>query len=146
MTKWDVNCIANNICSIRFYFDLLNSTVNNNQAIDRFFTFSASIFYINFLSVALSSLFQSWPLLSRGFEITLRHSILRRILRISDHTLKPTSDNIQHSEKTDIYALGGNPTPIPPRERTQTHAFYHPATGIGFSIIFSLYLAIRSTK
>jgi len=31
-------------------------------------------------------------------------------------------------------------------ERTQTHALDIPTTGIGFSVIYSMYLEIRSTK
>jgi hypothetical protein len=146
MTKWNVNCIASNICSTIAYFDLLNTTVNNNQATDRFFTFCRSIFYIHFLSVAFRSVFQSWLLLSRGLEITLRHSKLGVILRTSDQTLRTTPDNIQHSEETDIHALGGISTPIPASKPTQIHALDSPATGIDFSVIYSLYVAIRSTK
>jgi hypothetical protein len=146
MTKRNVSCIASNIYSTIVYFDLLNTTVNNNQTTDRFFTFCGSIFYIHFLSVAFRSVFRSWLLLSRGLEITLRHSTLGVILRTSDQTLRTTPDNIQHSEETDIHALGGIPSLIPASKRTQTHTLDSPATAIGFSVIYSLYMAIRSTK
>jgi len=51
----------------------------------------------------------------------------------------------QHSQETDIHALGGIPTPIPASERTQNHDLDRPATGIGFSITYLFYLAIYST-
>ena len=108
--------------------------------------FLPSARYSYFLSVTLRSVFRSWLRLSRGFEITLRHNTLGGILRTSDHNLRLTPDVIHHSEKTDIHALGGIPTPIPASEQTQTHNLNHLATGIAFSVIYSLYLAIRSTK
>jgi len=64
-----------------------------------------STFYLHFLSVALRFVFRSWFLYSQGFQITPKHSTLGRILRTSDHTLRPTSDNKQHSEGTEFHAL-----------------------------------------
>jgi hypothetical protein len=121
-------------------FPLLSLTVNNYHAIDRLIYVQPSIFIF---FVTLRSVFRSWSLSSRSFEITLRHSTLGRILRTSDHTLRPLPVNTQ---QTHFYALGGIRTPIPASERTQTHALYHPTTEIGFSIIYILYLALRSTK
>jgi hypothetical protein len=40
----------------------------------------------------------------------------------------------------------GFEAPIQARQRTQTHALDRPDTGIDFSIICSLYLAIRNTQ
>jgi hypothetical protein len=42
--------------------------------------------------------------------------------------------------------LVGFETPIPANERTQTHALYRPTTGIGFSIMYTLHLALQSIK
>jgi len=76
------------------------------------------LFYIDFLSVALQSVFRSWLLFSRSFEIKLIHSTSSRILRTCDHTLRPTSDdNTQQSEETGIHSLGGIRNPNP-RNRT----------------------------
>ena len=71
---------------------------------------------------------------------------LVRIFRTSEQTLRTTSGNKQHSEETDIQALDETTSQIPESERTQTHALDIPATGIGLSVIYSLYLAIRKTK
>jgi hypothetical protein len=95
-----------------------------------------------FFSVTIQAVFRSWSLLPRIFEITLRHGTLGKHLRINNQTLRPLHVNTQH---TDIHALGGIRNPIPASERTQTHALYRRATGIGFSIIYTLYLALRST-
>jgi hypothetical protein len=96
--------------------------------------------YIYIYIMTFLPVFRSWPLLSRTFEITFRHSTLGRILRTSDQTLRPLPGNTQ---QTDIHDLGGIRTPIPASERTQTHALYRPATGISFSIIYTLNLALR---
>jgi hypothetical protein len=119
VTKWDVNRIASNICRTIVYFDLLNSTVNNDQATDRFLTFSSSILYIYFLSVALRSVFRSWLLLSRSFDTTLRHSTLGRIPGrvIILWELHLTTYNIQNP------TLGEITTPISASEQ-----FYVPYT------------------
>jgi hypothetical protein len=76
-------------------------------------------------------------------EASKWHSTLGRILRTSDQTLRPLTDNIQ---QTDIHALAGIRLPISESEWTQTHALYRPATWIGFSIIYTLYPALRSKK
>jgi len=39
VTKLDVRCIGNNICSTVVYFDLLRSIVKNNHAMDRLMYF-----------------------------------------------------------------------------------------------------------
>jgi len=74
-------------------------------------------FYINFISVALQSVFKSWLHFSRSFEITLRHSTRGRIFRTCDQNLRPTCGNKQHSEETDIHALDGTPTQIPEKRK-----------------------------
>ena len=118
--------------------DSLTSVVNNYHAIDRLLYVQASIFFL----VALRPVFGSCLLLPRSFEITLRHSTLGRILRPSNQTLRPLIDNTQ---QTHINALGGIWTPISASERTQTHALDRPSTGIGFSVIYPLYLALCCT-
>ena len=130
------------ICSTTVCFDILISTVNNYHAIERIIYFQLSII-ISPLFVVFRLVFRSWPLLPRSFEITLRHSKLSRHLRTSEQTLRPLHNNTQ---QTNIHVFGGIRTPIPTSERTQTHVLDHPATGIGFSIIYTLYLALRSTK
>jgi hypothetical protein len=81
--------------------------------------------------------------LQRSIEITLRHSTPGRILQTSDQTLRTLPDN---TDQTHIHALGGTKTPNSTNKRTQTHTFDRPTAVIGFSIIYPLYLALRSTK
>jgi hypothetical protein len=64
------------------------------------------------------------------------------VIRLRDlHLITHNSHKIQ----TSIPSVGLE-TPIPASERTQTLALDIPATGMGFSVIYSLYLTIRSTK
>jgi hypothetical protein len=67
--KADVNCIASKyICNIIVYFDLLNSNVDKNHAIDRYFYVQRVNFIYSFSSAEFRSVFRSWPLLSRNFQ------------------------------------------------------------------------------
>jgi len=45
-------------------------------------------------------------------------------------TLRPLTDNQQHSQETDIHDLDGEPG-IPASKRPQTHALDHTAAEIG---------------
>ena len=60
-----------------------------------FFTFSASFLriYLFCMCVSLRSVFRSWSLLSRSFQISLRHITLGTILGTSDQTLRPLPAN-----------------------------------------------------
>jgi len=73
-----------------------------------YFTISASILYINFLSMVLRPVFRS--LLSPNFEITHRHSTLGRILRMSDQSLRSQPDNHNiHKRQTSKPTVGFQP-------------------------------------
>ena len=73
-----------------------------------YFTISASILYINFLSMVLRPVFRS--LLSPSFEITHRHSTLGGIIRTSDQSLRSLPDNHNiHKRQTSMPSVGFQP-------------------------------------
>jgi hypothetical protein len=75
----------------------------------------------------------------RGFEITLRHTTLGRLLWTGDRSAAGTSPcHTKHSQETDIRVNGGFEAAILASERLHTHAIYRAATGLGVIVASSV--------
>lgn len=110
-----------------------------------YYTFSALSYIFMFLFLRLSAIIRLIASFFTDFRgiIQTQHTRQGFTRPVISPTLKPLSDNTQHSQERDLHALSGIKTSIPANERQQTHSLDHAATAIDKSLTHSFYLAME---